>query len=161
MAPLDRFELGKLSGGIVLSGSVAGPSRVFIRQGHDQLSQRSLLVLLGDQDWGTVGLQWETCLDATTRSGITFWAKGEASTASVQPTFPGTLSDMACARPAVDIPLTANWEMYSYVWSDFCPQSPASLAFVSKVTGLTFLIQETRTAPWLALDDVSFSGGGG
>jgi hypothetical protein len=140
---------------------VASQSQVFIRQGHDQLSKRSLLLLLGEQDWGTVGLQWGVCLDATSRSGITFWAKGEASSASVQPSFAGTLPDIACAHPAADIPLTTEWQMYSYVWSDFCPQSPASLTFASKVTGLTFWIQETQTEPWIALDDVSFSGGGG
>jgi hypothetical protein len=117
-------------------------------------------LLLAEQDWGTIGLQWGTCLDATTRSGIAFWAKGEASTASVQPTFPGK-PDSACAQPIVNVPLTGEWQMYSFAWRDFCPQSPESLTFASKVTGLTFIIQETETEPWLALDDVSFSGSGG
>lgn len=160
MARGDRFDLGTMSTGIAASGIVSSSSPVFIRQGHSELSQRSLLLLLDEPAVDSVDLRWGVCLDATTRSGITFWAKGEASTASVYPMFAGAHADLECATPVATIALTAEWQMFSYEWIDFCPNSSASLTFPSKLAGLSFSIQGTAAAPWLALDDVSLSRGG-
>jgi hypothetical protein len=161
MTRSDRFELGKVSTGIATSGVVSSSSPVFIRQGHSELSQRSLLLLLDDVDVDTVDLRWGVCLEATTRRGITFWAKGEASTASVYPMFGGAPGEHECNTPVASIALTAEWQMFSYEWSDFCPNSSASPTFPRKLTGLSFSIQDTAVEPWLALDDVSLSIGGG
>lgn len=163
MGPRDRFQLGALSGDVRLSSTVAGTTRLFIRQGHGEASQRSLLLLLGELDSGSVGLHWATCLDVTARSGITFWAKGEASNVSVRPVFPGALPGPECVSPVVTAALTAEWQLYSYEWVAFCPNTAAPHAFLSKLTGFVFSTQATDTAtePWLALDDVSFTAGGG
>ena len=163
MGPRDRFLLGVLSGDVRFGSAVGSATRLFIRQGHGEPSQRSLLLLLGELDRGSVGLHWGTCLDVTPRSGITFWAKGESSNVSVQPVYPGTLSGLECSSPIVTGALTAEWQLYSYEWSDFCPNASASPAFLSKLTGFVFSTQatDTTTEPWLALDDVSFTVGGG
>jgi hypothetical protein len=161
MAPGDRFVFGQMPGAIELSGLVGGSSRVFIREGHGEPSRRSLLLLLGELDSGSVTLRWGTCLDATTRGGLTFWAKGEASTARVIAMVPSLLSEPECTPAFAKIALTASWQLYSYEWADFCPNGTAYPTFPRELTGLGFYIEETATEPWLALDDVSLTMGGG
>jgi hypothetical protein len=161
MAPRDRFLFGQMPGAIELSGFVASSSPVFIREGHGEPSRRSLLLLLGELNSGSINLRWGPCLDATTRGGITFWARGEASTARVVPLVPSVLSEPECTPPSANITLTVNWQRYSYGWADFCPNSTAELTFPSELTGLGFYIEETATEPWLALDDVSLTMDGG
>jgi hypothetical protein len=163
MGPRDRFQLGALSGNVSFGSAVGSATSLFIRQGHGETSQRSLLLLLGELSSGSVGLHWGTCLDVATRSGITFWAKGESTNVSVQPVYPGTLSGLECSSPIATSALTAEWQLYSYEWSDFCPNTSVPPGFLSKLTGFVFSTQatETTTEPWLALDDISFTAGGG
>ena len=148
----DGFQLGELAGHVGVGGANA---RLFIRAGHDDLSTRSLLLMLDDGAYGHVSLRWwsTSCLDVSTRSGLRFWAKG-AGTSSVQPQLPKAPLDGECV-PQLAIEVTGEWRMYEHTWDKFCP-SGAEPAFAQRLDGVEFSIRNALGEPWLAIDDVSF-----
>jgi hypothetical protein len=146
----DGFRLREMVG-YVNSGRVT--PALFIRAGHDDLSTRSLLLVVRGGTAGHIGLNWWGCLDVSTRRGIRFWAKG-TSPSSVQPRPAKAPPEGECV-PQLAIDLTEDWRMYEYTWDNFCP-SGTEPAFAQRLVGIQFVIRHTLDEPWIAIDDVSF-----
>lgn len=156
MTPRDGFTLGELEG-IVVFGAGTGAKDAFVRGGYGEPSKRSLLLTFGERQTGLIHLSWKECLNALTRSGVSFWAKGEPTTLSVNLQLAIGAADADCPAPAAIAPLTTEWQLFEYSWSQFCPLGPEAPDFPRKLIGISFNTLGTSADSWLAIDDVTFT----
>jgi hypothetical protein len=154
--PDTSFELAALYTTITQLPPPAprGSSQLVLRPGHDDSSKRSLLSLFRSPGGGSLNIAWFGCLDVTSRSGLSFFAKGSPAVNKVRlvPAVPVTAMD------SPNLPVTEEWQKFSYSWAALCLPEAAKQGCPPLLVGISFF--ETATADmsdtWLAIDDLSF-----
>ena len=154
--PDANLELAKLSTTITQQPATApkGSSQLLLRAGHDDSSKHSLLSLFNGSRGGSLTITWFGCFDVTSRSGLSFFAKGSSSVNRVRliPAIPVTAMDLP------NLPLTEEWQKFSYSWAALCLPEAAEQGCPPLLVGISFLqtVADDTSDSWLAIDDISF-----
>lgn len=154
--PADGFQLAGLWGTLKqYTSSTAGSSSLVLRPGHDDASRHALLSLFNRTGGGALHMDLRgACLDLTGRSGISFFAKGNAAT---------TIVHLAPARPVdvidlPNLPVTEDWQRFSYSWADLCLPNAVDQGCPPTMRGISFyqLAAAADGDTWLSIDDITF-----
>jgi hypothetical protein len=114
-------------------------------------------------NWGSGVGFWFGCVNASSFSGITFWARGETPPG----TFSVSVSDGSPegSVPTVELTITLDWQQFSIAWADFTPApNTSTISGINIGLNLTWVEEPVGSGTWVpvpgaqtfVIDDVAF-----